>query len=94
MQRRISQIIFACFGLTLPATAATYNYYLQVPAISPLGAWSVSWQSNSLIPPSCGTGGGGIFTSFVSNGDPLGGFNLTSLQFCQNSDGSVAFYAN
>jgi hypothetical protein len=94
MQRRISQLIFSGFGLTLPAAAATYNYYLQVPAMNSLSAWSVSWQRNSLTPPSCGTGSGGIFTSFVSNGEPLGGFNLTSLQFCQSSDGSVAFFAN
>ena len=56
LKSKTSVLAFFCFGLlALPATPATYDYYLQVPAApeGELSAWTASWTSNTLNPPIC-----------------------------------------
>ena len=55
LKAKTSLLAFFCFGLALPATPATYDYYLQVPAYPPggLAAWTAAWTSNTLNPPIC-----------------------------------------
>jgi len=76
---------FLSLGLALDAGAATYNYFLQVPAYSGPGvsAWTASWSSNSLTPPVCPAVGAlpGVVSPVLA-GVPIAGYTDTGIQFC------------
>jgi hypothetical protein len=81
-KREISLVILlAGVSLALPARAATYNYSLQVGSLDFLSAWSLSWQSDSLTIPTCGPPGSYV-TTFTYTGEPVLGYEPTSVFFC------------
>lgn len=53
MKRRILWLGFLSLGFALEAGAVTYDYYLQVQADPQFGlaAWTATWTSNTLNPP-------------------------------------------
>jgi hypothetical protein len=81
---RILQFVFVCSGLALPADAATYDYYLQVPANPQAGvaAWTATWVSNTLTVPLCSSSAGGVSPFLV--GAPIPGYSGT-IAFCSYS---------
>jgi hypothetical protein len=86
MTHRLLWLGFLSLGFALEAGAATYNYYLQVPALPQAGvsAWTAFWTSNTLNPPVCAsipplTG----VVSPVLVGAPIAGYSAT-IQFCVN----------
>jgi hypothetical protein len=82
MKRRIASLIFICCGWALPGGAATYNYLLQVAAYNPPGApgfaaWSVSWQSHTLLNPTSPCPAGidlSMQPNFTVSGTPQAGY--------------------
>jgi hypothetical protein len=82
LKAKTSLLAFFCFGLlALPATPATYDYYLQVPADPQAGlaAWTATWTSDNLNPPLCPAG---IVSPFLV-GAPITGYTAAIL-FCIN----------
>lgn len=104
MKRRIASFIFMCCGWALPGGAATYNYVLQVAAYNPPGApgfaaWSVSWQSHTLLNPASACPAGidlSMQPNFTVSGTPQAGYSpFTSAglwSFC-SSGGVPVMYA-
>jgi len=79
MKRKILWLVPVCLSLALPAGAATYDYYLQVPADPQAGlaAWTATWTSNSLNPPLCPAG---TISPFLV-GTPMPDYTAT-ISFC------------
>jgi hypothetical protein len=100
LQRRILWLGLLPLGLALQAGAATYDYYLQVPADPQAGlsAWTATWVSNTLNPPICPAD-----VSPFLVGAPITGYTAT-ISFCinvttrivqalwQNLSGAIANY--
>jgi hypothetical protein len=85
-KKSISWLLPMCLSWALPVGAATYDYYLQVPALPQAGvsAWTAAWSSNTLSPPVCSsisplTGA----VSPVLVGAPITGYSAVIL-FCIN----------
>ncbi len=77
MTKTIAWLVFVGWGCTLPAGAATYKYLLQFGSETGLAAFSVSWQSSSLLnPPPC-TSGIDLSkqTDFLVSGSPQAGYS-------------------